>query len=130
MSPKAAALLLLLALGVSRVVYEHVWLHGGAVPLHYENASLAGFEAARPLSKVFKQGGQERVLISPGPRSSSGYSLDVVKAEVERGRVLIVVHERTPALAHPGQPGVTYPYRLLVFPTIDKPVHVGWEGSP
>src|SRR5205814_9327796 len=49
--PKAAALLLLLALGVSRVVYEHVWLHGGAVPLHYENASLAGFEAARPLSK-------------------------------------------------------------------------------
>jgi hypothetical protein len=123
---KAAALIAVLALCAARVVYVHVWQHGGAKPLVYRDAKLRHFEAARPLSKVFVQGGTERVLVSPGPRSSNGYSLDVVKAKVERGRVLIVVEERT----HPGTAGVTYPYRLLVFPKIDKPVHVGWEGSP
>jgi len=63
-------------------------------------------------------------LITAGPRSSTGYSLDVVRAEVERGRVYIVVREVT----EPGRAKITYPYRLLVFPKIDKPVHVHWEG--
>jgi protease stability complex PrcB-like protein len=127
---KAAALILLVALCAGRVAYEHLWLHGGAQPLHYRYASLHGFEPARPLSKASVSDGLEHVLVSPGPRSSSGYSLDVVKAEVERGRVLIVVRERSPTLEHPGRPGVTYPYRLLVFPNPHKPVHVGWEESP
>jgi hypothetical protein len=127
---KVAALIAVLALCAGGVVYDHVWLHGNARRLDYRDAYLEGFETAHPVSKVATVGDMQRVLISPGPRSSSGYSLQVVKAEVERGRVLIVVREQAPALALPGQPGVTYPYRLLVFRKLDKPVHVGWEGRP
>jgi hypothetical protein len=70
----------------------------------------------------------EAVLLSAGPRSSTGYRVEIVNAVRERGRIVLTLRERTPSLADPGQPRVTYPYRLLVFHRTDVPVYVHWLG--
>jgi predicted DNA-binding transcriptional regulator YafY len=106
------------------IAYVHVWRYGDAHPLVYRLAALSDFETAHPFSRVTTTATEERVLIASGPRSSTGYALEVRRAVVERARVSIVVRE----LDKPGRARVTYPYRLLVFPKLDKPVHVHWEG--
>jgi hypothetical protein len=121
---RAAVIAVLIAAAAAWVAYEHVWRYGDAHPLAYRLGTLPNFEAAHPLSRVTTRGQQERVLITTGPRSSTGYSLEIERAVVERGRVSIVVRE----VDKPGRPRITYPYRLLVFPKIDKPVHIHWEG--
>jgi hypothetical protein len=121
---RAAVIAMLIAAAAAWVAYEHVWRYGDAHPLAYRLGTLPNFEAAHPLSRVTTRGRQERVLITTGPRSSTGYSLEIERAVVERGRVSIVVRE----VDRPGRPRITYPYRLLVFPKIDKPVHIHWEG--
>jgi len=78
------------------------------------------------VSHVTTNGAQQRLFIASGPRSTTGYRLDVVKAVVERSRVLVVVRERV----RPGRARISYPYRLLVFGNVDKPVKVHWEGRP
>ena len=72
----------------------------------------------------------EAVLVSAGPRSSTGYAVEVASAVRERGRIVFTVRERTPSLADPGQPRVTYPYRFLVFERTDVPVFVHWLNRP
>ena len=112
------------AVAAGWVAYVHVWGHGDARPLAYRLETLRDFETAHPFSRVTTTATEERVLIASGPRSSGGYTLEVRRAVVERGRVSIVVRE----LDKPGRARVTYPYRLLVFLKLDKPVHVRWEG--
>jgi hypothetical protein len=121
---RAIVIAALAACAAGWVAYVHVWRYGDVRPLAYHLATLPDFESAHPISRVTTTGSEERVLITSGPRSSSGYRLEVRRAVVERGRVSIVVRE----LDKPGRAGVTYPYRLLVFPKLDKPVHVHWEG--
>jgi len=121
---RGTVVVVLAALAAGWVAYVHVWRDGDAHPLAYRLETLTNFEPREPQTRVTTSRGEERVLITAGPRSSTGYSLDVVRAEVERGRVYIVVREVT----EPGRAKITYPYRLLVFPKIDKPVHVHWEG--
>jgi hypothetical protein len=121
---RAIVIALLAACAASWVGYVHLWRYGDAHPLAYRLGTLPDFESAHPFSRVTTTATEERVLIASGPRSSSGYSLEVQRAVVERGRVSIVVRE----LDKPGRARVTYPYRLLVFPKLDKPVHVHWEG--
>jgi hypothetical protein len=121
---RAAVIAVLIAAAAAWVAYEHVWRYGDAQPLAYRLATVPNFEATHPLSRVTTRGKQERVLITAGPRSSTGYSLEIERAVVERGRVSIVVCEVDRA----GRVQITYPYRLLVFPKIDKPVHIHWEG--
>ena len=121
---RAAVIAVLIAAAAAWVAYEHVWRYGDAHRLAYRLGTVPNFEAAHPLSRVTTRGRQERVLITAGPRSSTGYLLEIVRAVVERGRVSIVVRE----VDRPGRAQITYPYRLLVFPKIDKPVHIHWEG--
>jgi hypothetical protein len=121
---RGAAVVLLATLAAGWVAYAHAWQHGDAHPLAYHLETLPNFEPREPQTRVTTSRHEERVLITAGPRSSTGYSLEVERAEVERGRVYIVVRE----VAEPGRPQITYPYRLLVFPKLDKPVHVHWEG--
>jgi protease stability complex PrcB-like protein len=72
--------------------------------------------------------GRMTVLISPGPRSSSGYSVRVVSVTEQRRRIVVRVHEDTPRLVDRVRPVVTYPYRMIVIPLLPKPVRVSWEG--
>jgi hypothetical protein len=70
----------------------------------------------------------EPVLVGSGPRSSTGYDLRVVRVVERRDEVQVRVREHTPSLGEPTAARITYPYRLIVFRRIDKPVHVVWEG--
>ena len=119
-----ALIAVLVATAAAWVGYVHVWRYGDAHPLAYRLETLRNFEPTEPETRVTTSGGEERVLITAGPRSSTGYSLVIERALVERARISIVVRE----IAKPGRAKITYPYRLLVFPKIDKPVHVHWEG--
>ena len=121
---RAAVIAVLVAFALAWIAYVHEWRYGAVRPLAYRLATLEHFEPSHPLVRVTTNGGDEHVLITAGPRSSTGYSLEVRRALVERGRVSIVVRE----LYKPGSAALTYPYRLLVFPKLDKPVHVHWEG--
>ena len=118
------AIAVLAAAAAAWVTYVHVWRYGNVHPLAYRLETLGNFEPAEPETRVTTSGDEEHVLITAGPRSSTGYSLVIRSAVVERGRISIVVRE----VHEPGRPEIAYPYRLLVFPKIDKPVHVHWEG--
>jgi hypothetical protein len=67
------------------------------------------------------------LLVSPGPRSSTGYDLQVVDVRERDGEVTVTVRERTPALGDRVEPRVTFPYRLLTLPA-GRDVYVDWPG--
>jgi hypothetical protein len=72
--------------------------------------------------------GREAILISPGPRSSTGYDVEVLSIEEQRSRIVVRVREITPRLGEPVRPVVTYPYRLVMMPASRKHVTIRWEG--
>ncbi len=74
-------------------------------------------------------GKQETFLVAAGPRSSTGYSLRVVRVYEHGDHVQVVMRERTPSLGDPVHARVTYPFRLLALPS-HKPVHLKWLGRP
>jgi PrcB C-terminal len=67
------------------------------------------------------------LLVSPGPRSSTGYELRVEDVRDKGGRIVVTVRERTPRLGDRVAARVTFPYRLLVLPA-GKDVYVDWKG--
>jgi PrcB C-terminal len=73
---------------------------------------------------------REAILIATGPRSSTGYSLRVVSVQQRGARLVVTVNERTPALGDPVVARVTYPYRLITVPRIDKKLLLHIEGRP
>lgn len=121
---RASVIAVLVVLAAGWIAYVHVWRYGDARPLTYRFEKVPGFETPRAAVRVTHVGNQEHVLITSGPRSSTGYSIEVTRALVERGRISIVVRE----VGRPGRARITYPYRLLVFRDLGKPVHVHWEG--
>lgn len=121
---RRSVIAVLVVLAAGWIAYVHVWRYGDAQPLTYRFEKVAGFETPRAAVRITHVGGQEHVLITSGPRSSTGYSIEVRRALVERGRISIVVRE----VDRPGRAKITYPYRLLVFRDLGKPVHVHWEG--
>ena len=73
---------------------------------------------------------REVYLVAAGPRSSSGYRLEVVRVRDLGDHIVIVVHERTPTLGDPVQARVTYPFVLIALPRSDEPVKLKWPGRP
>jgi protease stability complex PrcB-like protein len=67
------------------------------------------------------------LLVSPGPRSSTGYDLEIVSVREREGNLTVTVRERAPALGDRVAPRVTFPYRLLSLPG-GKDVYVSWPG--
>jgi PrcB C-terminal len=70
---------------------------------------------------------RQLLLVSPGPRSSTGYEVDVLSVRERDGKITVRVHERTPGLRDRVEARVTYPYRLLSLPAGQK-VLVDWVG--
>jgi hypothetical protein len=87
---------------------------------------LRGAHRGRPLPPV-DFSSRELLLVSPGPRSSTGYSVEVLSVRERGGKITVRVREKTPALGDNVQPGVTYPYRLISLPA-GKDVYVDWVG--
>lgn len=70
------------------------------------------------------------VLVAAGPRSSTGYDLQVLRVTKHRRRIVVVIRERTPSLGDPVRARLTYPYRLITLPAGDKPLEIDWQGRP
>ncbi len=67
------------------------------------------------------------LLVSPGPRSSTGYSLEVLEVRERDGSLTVTVRERTPGLGARVDPSVNFPFRLLSLPA-GRDVYVDWLG--
>jgi hypothetical protein len=70
---------------------------------------------------------QQLLLVSPGPRSSTGYEVEVLSVREQDGEITVRLRERTPTLQDRVDARVTHPYRLLSLPA-DKEVTVDWVG--
>jgi hypothetical protein len=73
---------------------------------------------------------REIYLVAAGPRSSTGYVLEVVRVRDEGDHIDVVVHERTPSLGDRVQARVTYPFVLISLPRSKEPVKLKWPGRP
>jgi hypothetical protein len=91
------------------------------------NALADYLGAAGGRTPVVDFGRRQVLLVSPGPRSSTGYSLEVVHVLERDGKLTVTVHERTPRLGERVEARVTFPYRLLSLPA-EKDVYVNWPG--
>jgi hypothetical protein len=134
------------------LAYVYLWRDAGGRPLRYVDLTsrlhvqptydfVRRFSSNRTLADYVHRNAigaarvpridwtrDEAVLISSGPRSSTAYTLRVLHATDENGRIVIVVREASPALRNPGRPQLTYPYRFLVFERTSKPIVVEWQG--
>jgi hypothetical protein len=138
------------------LVYSQWWGRGDAHELawHDLNARLGQVEFTRKVSAVYRSrapfahllqatmpgraakpppvdfGRREVVVVSLGPRSSTGYSLRVERVVERRREIDVYLRERTPSLGDPVEPRVTYPYRALTIARTSKPVYVKLQGRP
>ena len=70
---------------------------------------------------------RQLLLVTPGPRSSTGYSVQVLSVTENDDAITVKVREKTPTLSAHVEAYVTYPYRLLSLPA-GKTVYVDWAG--
>ena len=70
---------------------------------------------------------RQLLLVSPGPRSSTGYEVEVLSVREQDGEITVRVREQTPKLEDRVEARVTHPYRLLSLPA-GKEVTVDWLG--
>ena len=70
---------------------------------------------------------RQLLIVTPGPRSSTGYRIDVLSVRERDGKITVRIRERTPRLGERVTARVTYPYRLLSLPA-GKDVYVDWLG--
>jgi hypothetical protein len=127
---------------------------GKPIPFTDVSAQLRGFEAPRVVRESFTSRAgfadylrhampgsvirvpsidwarRQAVLVSPGPRSSTGYALDIVSVRRSGGRLVVTAHERTPSLGEPVEAKVTYPYRLITIPRTEGKLLLHFEGRP
>jgi hypothetical protein len=145
----------LLAVGAS-VVYTEVVQRGGAHELAWRDVTrelgpvrwpkqvsvafhsrraLAGWLAddtlgPRPAVPAIDFRHRTALLAAAGPRSSTGYAVEVVRVTERRGRVDVLLRERTPSLGERESARLTFPYRLITIPATTKPIHFFYEGRP
>lgn len=143
----------LAAFAVAWLGYAPLWVRSGGEPLAWRDRSarLSRAQLSRPTYEVFRDreafahfleehveaavsvppidfGRELAVLLALGPRSSTGYRIDVENVTDERGRVVIVAREHSPHLGQSVTPRVEYPLKLLVLRDAGKPVALKWVG--
>ena len=88
------------------------------------------FPLGPPKAPPFDFGRRRLILVAAGPRSSSGYSVAILRITERRSTVDVLARENTPALRDRTTPRLTSPYRLISIPATSKRVYVQWEGRP
>jgi hypothetical protein len=73
---------------------------------------------------------REAILVATGPRSSTGYSLHVVKLLADGGQLVLTVRERTPSLGEAVSARVTYPFVLITVARTSKSLVLHFQGRP
>jgi hypothetical protein len=127
-------------------------VRSGAEPVAWRDRTtlLARAEIARPTYEVFRDRGafahfldtrveaavavppidfrrDLAVLLALGPRSSTGYEIEVERVSEERGRIVIEARERSPRLGERVVARVEYPLKLIVLRDAGKPVALEWR---
>jgi hypothetical protein len=97
--------------------------------LFRDRRRLATFLALASVKRVPRVDFSTRqvLLLTTGPRSSSGYAIDVLGASEKGGKITVKVRERAPGVSERVDPHVTYPYRLISLPAGHE-VFVDWIG--
>jgi len=70
------------------------------------------------------------ILVAAGPRSSTGYDVNIVRITERRSTIDVLAREVTPSLRSRTVPRLTSPYRLITIPATSKRVYVQWQGRP
>jgi hypothetical protein len=68
------------------------------------------------------------ILVAAGPRSSTGYGVQIVRITERRKTIDVLARETTPSLRAHVVPRLTSPYRLITIPATSKRVYVQWQG--
>ena len=89
---------------------------------------VAQAQPGRTVGRVAFPPRTDMILVTTGPRSSTGYSVHVDRVVEERSRVVVHAVERTPRLGEAVRPVVNSPYELLSARALHKPVVVDWQG--
>jgi hypothetical protein len=97
-------------------------------------------QVVRYVARTFPQGAprvpqfdfarRRLILVAVGPRSSKGYSVEIVRITERRSTIDVLAHEITPALGDRTAARLTSPYRLIAIPATSKRVYVQWQGRP
>jgi hypothetical protein len=132
------------------LVLQAVWPEGEGTPVMWSDVSAAVYPLSftRETKRVFRSepqlasylarvgasrrprfdfGTRQLLLVSPGPRSSTGYGVEVVGVRRHGDRIDVVVRERAPSLNERVTARVSFPYRLLSLPR-EGDVYVDWRG--
>ncbi|MGE5272436.1 MAG: protease complex subunit PrcB family protein [Verrucomicrobiota bacterium] len=70
------------------------------------------------------------ILVAAGPRSSTGYGVEIVRITERRSTIDVLARETTPSLGDHTVPRLTSPYLLVTIPATSKRVYVQWQGRP
>lgn len=70
------------------------------------------------------------ILVAAGPRSSTGYGVEILRVTGLRSTVRVVARETTPSLGQHVAARLISPYRLITIPATSKRVYVQWQGRP
>jgi hypothetical protein len=82
--------------------------------------------APRPPRVDFRR--RRLILVAAGPRSSTGYSVQIVGVVERDNGVRVFARETTPSLGDHVVARLTSPYRLITIPAPHKRVYVSWQG--
>jgi hypothetical protein len=70
------------------------------------------------------------ILVAAGPRSSTGYRVQILRVAERRSTIDVLAREITPSLGDHTTARLTSPYRLIAIPATSKRVYVQWQGRP
>ena len=136
------------------MIYAQVWGTGGAHPVAWRDLThkMGTIEFTRRVTGVYHSRGSfvrlleatmpghapkppkldwdrdQVVVIALGPRSSTGYALQILRVVERRRSITVYARERTPALGEPVTARVTYVYRVISMHGRAKPLYVKLQG--
>jgi hypothetical protein len=88
------------------------------------------FPQEPPRVPSFDFGRRRLILVAAGPRSSTGYGVEIVRITERRSTIDVLAREVAPSLGDHTTPQLTSPYRLITIPATSKRVYVQWQGRP
>jgi hypothetical protein len=88
------------------------------------------FPAHPPAVPPFDFARRRLILVAAGPRSSTGYRVEIVRITERRSTIDVLAQEITPSLGDHTVARLTSPYRLIAIPATSKRVYVQWQGRP
>jgi hypothetical protein len=88
------------------------------------------FPESAPAAPRFDFAHRRLILVAAGPRSSTGYGVEILRVTERRSVIRVSARETTPSLEQRVEPQLTSSYRLITIPATTKRVYVSWQDRP